>query len=97
MSSWNIGISKEFEKRFKSLIKKDEQLRRRILKAINKLKDNPYSGKPLSYDLKGLWSLRIGKYRIIYRIDGKKKIIWLISIGHRKEIYEKKSTDSPLL
>lgn len=87
MCEWKIKATREFEKRLKDLTKKDKPLKGRITKSIEKLRDHPYSGKPLSYSLSGLRSLRVGKYRVIYKIDEKNKIIWLISIGHRKEIY----------
>ena len=87
MLEWMIKATKEFERTFKDLTKKDKQLKERIIKSIEKLRDNPYSGKPLSYDLSGLRSLRVGKYRVIYKIDEKNRIIWLISVGHRKDVY----------
>ena len=87
MTEWNVKATKEFEKSFRDITKKDKQLRERIIKSIEKLKDNPYSGKPLSYDLTGLRSLRVGKYRVIYKIDEENKVIWLITVGHRKKVY----------
>ena len=84
---WRIKATNEFRRRFKDLTKKDKPLRERVIKSIEKLKENPYAGKPLSYDLAGLRSLRVGKYRIIYKIDEENKIIYLISIGHREKIY----------
>ena len=84
---WGIKATNEFRRRFKDLTKKDKPLRERVIKSIEKLKENPYAGKPLSYDLAGLRSLRVGKYRIIYKIDEENKIIYLISIGHREKIY----------
>nr|WP_246562818.1 type II toxin-antitoxin system RelE/ParE family toxin [Nosocomiicoccus ampullae] len=35
------------------------------------------------------WRYRIGKYRIITRIDDDKIIINIISVGHRSNIYKK--------
>jgi len=87
MTEWRIKASKEFRRRFKDLTKKDKSLRERILKSIEKLKENPYAGKPLSYNLAGLRSLRVGKYRVIYKIDEKNKIIWLVTVGHREKVY----------
>jgi len=43
-------------------------------------------GKPLKYSLFGLRSLRVGDWRIIYRING--NVVEIIRIGNRKEIYE---------
>lgn len=52
----------------------------------SKLISDPISfGKPLRYSLKGHRRLRVGDYRIVYRIDGDDVII--IAIKHRKDIY----------
>ena len=60
----------------------------RIKKAIEeKLTRNPVEfGKPLRYSLKGCRRLRVGDFRVIYKIDG--KTVLIVKIGHRKEIYE---------
>ena len=43
-------------------------------------------GKPLKYSLFGLRRLRVGDWRIIYRING--EFVEIVKIGHRKDIYE---------
>lgn len=62
-------------------------MRARIRTAIeNRLTTSPESyGKPLRYSLNSLWSLRIGDYRVIYRIEGNTVIIH--RIGHRRDVY----------
>ena len=42
-------------------------------------------GKPLKYSLFGLRSLRVGDWRIIYRINGNS--VEIIKIGNRKDVY----------
>lgn len=80
--TYKIKTTDKFEERFEKLTKKLAEM---FAKFILKLNQNPYVGKPLSYDLKGFWSLPIaGKWRIIYET---KKLIVLRSIGHRKSIY----------
>jgi mRNA interferase RelE/StbE len=37
------------------------------------------------------YRLRIGDYRVIYRFDPTKGEIYLVAIGHRREIYRDKS------
>ena len=44
-------------------------------------------GLPLRKNLHGHRKLRVGDYRIIYRIDG--KMIIVVKIGHRKDVYLK--------
>jgi len=43
-------------------------------------------GKPLRYSLKGHRRLRVGNYRIVYRIENQTVII--SAIKHRKDIYQ---------
>ncbi|MBI5156302.1 type II toxin-antitoxin system RelE/ParE family toxin [Candidatus Peregrinibacteria bacterium] len=44
-------------------------------------------GKPLRKSLHGFRSLRVGDYRVIYRIEG--KVVRVYAIGHRSVIYKK--------
>jgi mRNA interferase RelE/StbE len=61
----------------------------RIRKAIEtRLLVDPISyGLPLRKSLHGHRKLRVGDYRIIYRIHGKEVII--LKIGHRRDVYPK--------
>lgn len=45
-------------------------------------------GKPLRYSLKGHRRLRVGDYRIVYRIEPEKAIVLIVAIKHRKDIYD---------
>lgn len=45
-------------------------------------------GKPLRYSLKGHRRLRVGDYRIVYRIEPENISLLIIAIKHRKDIYE---------
>ena len=71
------------------LNKCDNFLKKNILKKLEKLSQNPKLGKPLTANLAGYWSLRSNKYRILYEIIDKKLVILVLSIGHRKNIYNK--------
>ncbi len=77
-------FSDEFQKRFRKFNKDD---REKILRAVNRIIENPMKGKPLRYNLKGLFSERLEKYRIVYKIE--KNIIFFVTIRHRKEVYER--------
>lgn len=43
-------------------------------------------GKPLRHTLKGYFKLRIGDYRVVFRVAGNE--VRILGIGHRKAIYE---------
>jgi len=61
------------------------QLRRAIER---KLATHPFElGKPLRYSLRGARRLRVGDYRVIYRIEPP-DVVLVVKIGHRREVYE---------
>lgn len=62
-------------------------IKARIRAALKIILGDPYAGKVLKDDLEGLRSLRVKRFRIIYRLSDS-KIIELIAIGPRKTIYE---------
>jgi len=71
----------------KFLRKLDNSIQQRVIGKLKKLKENPRLGKPLTATLAGLWSLRIDKYRAIYKVIENKLIIMVLDISHRKDIY----------
>ncbi|HET9062544.1 MAG TPA: type II toxin-antitoxin system RelE/ParE family toxin [Candidatus Binatia bacterium] len=64
-------------------------VRKQIKTAIeNKLASHPIEfGKPLRYSLKGGRRLRVGDWRVIYKIEPP-DVVLIVKIGHRREIYE---------
>ena len=58
-----------------------------IISAFEELKEDPFIGKPLTRELTGRFSYRVGVYRIIYKINDKDKIVYVISAGHRSTVY----------
>lgn len=79
---------------YKESIEKDlkhvnKSTQKKLLDKIEKeLAKNPTEiGKPLKGQYKGLWSYRVGDYRVIYRISIKEILILVLKIGHRKDIY----------
>jgi len=67
-----------------------------IVKAkIEKLRDNPFSGKSLEKELSGYLSMRAKRFRIIYKIKDNDQTVEIHYVGHRKDIYElfKEATD----
>ena len=71
----------------KKLSRKDKN---RIKKAIEeRLVQDPVSfGKPLQYSFKGCRCMRVGSYRVVFKLET--KIILIVKIGHRKDIYKLK-------
>jgi mRNA interferase RelE/StbE len=44
-------------------------------------------GKPLRDDLAGLFSARRGAYRVIYRIDDSARVVFIVRVDHRADVY----------
>jgi mRNA-degrading endonuclease RelE of RelBE toxin-antitoxin system len=52
------------------------------------LTTSPYRvGKPLKLSLEGLYSARRGDYRVIYHIDDQQRLVTVIAIEHRSDVY----------
>lgn len=65
----------------------DSSIKKRIFTTIeSRLTTEPQQyGKPLRKPLSGYWKLRIGDYRVVYKIV--KKEVWILAILHREKIY----------
>ncbi len=84
MLNYTILISKKAEKQLDKL---PDLIVDNILDSIEKLGQNP---RPIgSKKLKGRegYRIRIGNYRVIYKIFDTELIIDVIAVGHRKDIY----------
>jgi mRNA interferase RelE/StbE len=46
-------------------------------------------GKPLREPLAPLYSARRGDYRILYRIDGGRLIVEIVTVEHRRDVYHR--------
>ena len=44
-------------------------------------------GHPLQRELAGLWSARRGAYRVIYEIDEDERVVDVLRIEHRSDVY----------
>jgi mRNA interferase RelE/StbE len=64
------------------------ELKQRIKRAIRSLSTNPFAGAPLTGELSGLWSFKVRRFRIVYELDRKARILRIFAIGHRREVYE---------
>ena len=81
---YQVLLTDETEKQLKSL---DVRYKKAIAQTLKRLGDNPKAGSPLRKELKGKYKLRVSRYRIIYEFDYEKKIIWIVTIDHRKDVY----------
>lgn len=74
--------------RAKKELKSISELHKEAIGLIfEELKEDAMIGKPLSRNLKGSFSYRVGVYRIIYKVNLKDRIVLIVTAGHRSTIY----------
>lgn len=76
---------KQVEKDIKKIPSKIYQrIKEKILLLVND--PFPTNSKKLQ-DEEGLYRIRIGDYRVVYRLNSKEKFILITKVKHRKEVY----------
>lgn len=81
---YQIIVAPEAKKGLKAIAK---IYRKGIAETIDSLKDDPYLGKPLTRELTGRYSYKIGVYRVVYKINEKDKVVYIINAGYRATVY----------
>jgi mRNA interferase RelE/StbE len=84
---YRVEFSRQADRAFDRL---PEQVRKRMSRAINALVSNPLpSGatKLSGPEQTNLYRIRVGDYRVVYSIENERLVIFLVKIGHRREIY----------
>ena len=64
------------------------ELKRFVRNALDSIAANPESGEPLQGELSKYWKYRVRRFRIVYGIDRAKRIVRIVAIAHRREVYE---------
>ena len=84
---FSIEFNEQARKEFKDIPKEFQELIKRAIE--ERLMVNPLSyGKPLRYSWKGHRSLRVSKYRVIYRVIEVKDHVLIVSVDIRRDVYE---------
>ncbi len=85
MAHYRIEISRTAEKQLRKLTAPD---RRRVVGAMVGLGDDPHP--PGSRKLSGytdVFRIRVGVYRVLYSVEGRRLIVIILKLGHRKDVY----------
>lgn len=85
MDEYLIVLSKGAQKQLDKL---PEKIALPIFKAIGMLAYNPYPSGCKKLKGRQGFRLRIGNYRVIYEVYDRQLLIDIITIGHRKDIYQ---------
>jgi mRNA interferase RelE/StbE len=84
MAGYKIFFRKSVWKDFESIPKKELN---RILEKINSLSENPRPSGSQKLSGQERYRARQGRYRILYSIQDKELTVWVVKVGHRKNVY----------
>ena len=87
--SYTLYIASSSEKEIARLPKR---LFQKITQRILSLSDDPRPTgcKKLEGEVK--YRIRVGRYRVLYKIDDVERSIEIVAVGHRKDVYRRKSS-----
>ena len=84
MAEYEIYFRESIEKDFRTIPKKDLK---KIIRRIEELSEDP---RPPGHEIltgQERYRVRQGLYRIIYSVHDKELTVWIVKVGHRKDVY----------
>ncbi len=63
-------------------------VKQKLRASLRLLEVDPWAGKPLEQELAGYRSYPIHPYRIIYRIESSERLVRLVMVELRREVYD---------
>ncbi|RKY75877.1 type II toxin-antitoxin system mRNA interferase toxin, RelE/StbE family [candidate division KSB1 bacterium] len=85
MGKYKIELKKSAVKELNSIPDKDIKS---IIRKIKLLADNPRPDGCIKLTGKEQYRIRYGNYRILYSIEDDKLIVFVVKIGHRRDVYK---------
>ncbi|OGX38986.1 MAG: hypothetical protein A3C53_03695 [Omnitrophica WOR_2 bacterium RIFCSPHIGHO2_02_FULL_68_15] len=82
-----VVLSELAQERFERFLQAGRTIGEQIAKAIDRLAHHPELGEFLKGEWKGYRKYRTGRYRIVYRVEHARLLIYIITIDDRKDVY----------
>lgn len=84
LSEYELIVSPKAENQLKKISRNHQKL---LIETFGEIIEDPLLGKPLGRELTGKFSLRVGVYRLVYKVDQIDKRVIVLRIGHRGKVY----------
>ncbi|MBW1752503.1 MAG: type II toxin-antitoxin system RelE/ParE family toxin [Deltaproteobacteria bacterium] len=84
MAAYKLFFKKSVQKDFDAIPKRDLK---RILNRISALAEDPRPSGCEKLTGQERYRLRQGRYRILYSIQDDELTVWVVKVGHRRNIY----------
>lgn len=85
MTPYRIDIPPRVAERIRHL---EPGLKQRVRAALRTLAFEPARGEILKRELSDYRKYRVGRFRVIYAPDTRRRVIRIIALGHRRRVYE---------
>ncbi len=87
MAAYSIFFRDSVRKELTAIPKPDL---RRIMERIAGLADNPRPAGCEKLSGQENYRVRQGNYRIVYSIQDAQLVVWIVKVGHRREVYRRR-------
>lgn len=84
MAEYKVYFKESVEKDLSAIPKKDLM---KILRRIETLSKDPRPYRHEKLTGQERYRIRQGRYRIVYSIQDEELTVWVVKVGHRKDIY----------
>ena len=85
MAAYAVVFARSARKELQNL---DPQVARRILKQVEALVNDPRpSGVVKLEGATDLWRIRVGQWRVVYRISDRERLVDVVAVRHRGDAY----------
>lgn len=82
--AYSVLLKRSAEKELNAL---DQTLRQRIVQTLLRLENDPRPRGAKKLTDREAYRLRIGDYRALYTVDDGDRIVRIIAVGHRSDVY----------
>ena len=84
--SYAIRRQPKAQKELERVPESDQQ---RVVDAIHQLEENPHAGRVLKGGLQGLRRIRVGDWRVLYKIDD--SVVSILRVARRRDAYRRRA------
>ena len=86
MALYKLNFKQSVVKQLRKIANQDVK---KIISKIQSLSHDPRPMNAVKLAGKDLFRVRQGDYRIVYQVIDKECIIWIVAVGHCKDVYER--------
>ncbi len=85
MARFEVLIKRSAVKEIESISRKKD--RQRVVRGIRQLAEDPRPAGCRKLSGRDRYRIRQGSYRIVYAIEDERLIVYVVKVGHRRDVY----------